>query len=306
MVKKRKQGGKKRNTKDLVILLIILIACGLLLYRFFLIKSDSSLNGSEIRERSQKTIPLDVKQEIDQQRKLYDLTTLPTFRVPILMYHYIEFQDKDDKIRASLTTNPYTLEEQIKTLKKANYTFMTAGELADVIAGKKQLPKKPIVLTFDDGYRDFYTYAYPILKTHNVPATQYVITGYLNNPNHLTVPELQEIATNGLIEIGDHTVGHDWLKEKPFQEVSFQVGQSKKDLEKLIGKRVVSFAYPYGAFDLQAAKIVDATGYTNAVSTIPGIIQSHENEFFLYRLRPGGRTGEDLLYFLEQTKFKAY
>lgn len=287
--------------------LVLLFLSGLLLYRYFFTPwQDTSLNGSEVKERTQHAVPVDVKQEIEQQRKLYSLTRLPTFRAPILMYHYIEFQDPNDKIRASLTTSPYTLELQVKTLKNAGYTFMTASQLADVIGSKKELPAKPILLTFDDGYRDFYTDAYPILKKYNVSATQYVISGYLNNKNHLTVSELQEIAKDNLVEIGAHTVTHDWLKEKPAQEVAYQASKSKQDLEKIIGKKIVSFAYPFGAFDLSATKMVNASGYTNAVSTIPGIIQSHENEFFLYRLRPGGRTGEELLSWLSSSQFRPY
>lgn len=304
---KRKKQKHYKNKHEIIAGLILLFLSSLLLYKYFFIPwTDTSLNGSEVKEKAQNHIPLDVRQEIDQQRKLYALTEMPTYRVPILMYHYIEPQDKDDKIRASLTTNPYTLDAEIKTLKDSDYTFMTAFELSQVINGKKSLPGKPVLLTFDDGYRDFYTYAYPILKRYNVPATQYVITGYLNNPNHLTVSQLQEIARDNLVEIGAHTVTHDWLKGKNPQEVTFQVSKSKEDLEKLTGKPVNSFAYPYGAFDLQAAKIVDAAGYTNSVSTIPGIIQSHENRFFLYRLRPGGRTGESLINWLTQSTFRPY
>lgn len=304
--KRRVQKGKKH--KEIIIgtiLFSLLAICGILFYRNFLISFlDTSLNGSE--KKTQLFVPVDVKREIEQQRKLYKLTELPTLRVPILMYHYVEFQDPNDKVRASLTTSPYTLDLQIKTLKDAGYTFLTASELADILEAKSTPPKKPILLTFDDGYRDFYTYAYPILKKYNVKATQYVITGYLNNPNHLTIFQLQELAKDSLIEIGAHTVTHDWLKGKSVQEVGYQVSESKKVLEKLTGKKIVSFAYPYGAFDLSAAKVVEATGFTNSVSTVPGIIQSHENLFFLYRLRPGARGGENFLSWLSESKFKPY
>lgn len=304
---KKKRVKKGKNRKEIIIGLILLFLSGLLLFRYFFITwTDTSLNGSEIKERTQRFIPTDVKQEIEQQRKLYNLTHIPTFRVPILMYHYVEYQEPNDKIRASLTTSPYTLNLQVETLKNEGYTFMTASELSDVIMGQKILPEKPILLTFDDGYRDFYTDAYPILKRYHAKATQYVISGYVNHPNHLTSFQVSEIAKENLVEIGAHTVNHAWLKEKSVEEVGYQASKSKQDLQRLTGKKIVSFAYPYGAFDLSAAQIINASGYTSSVSTIPGIIQSYENRYFLYRLRPGARTGEELLAWLQSSKFKVY
>ncbi len=131
-----------------------------------IVLKDSSLDGSEAIEIEQNTIPADVQQYVDQQRKVLGETTAgspqgtstgPSVRVPILMYHYVEYvKDAGDKIRISLNTTPYTLEQEVSTLSHAGYTFMTSVELTDVLDGKGKLPPKPIVLTFDDGYRAFY------------------------------------------------------------------------------------------------------------------------------------------------------
>ncbi len=302
----------------LILLLLIAIVLGsLAAYNYYQANYfDSSLNGSEVKETQQNSIPEDVKQvfqtmEVQLTPKATIIATPsaliqfpPAVHVPILMYHYVEYvKDKGDKTRISLNTTPDTLEQEIKTLKEAGFTFMTAQDLAEVLDGKARLPKKPIVLTFDDGYRDFYTDAYPILKKYQVKATQYVISGFLNHANHLTSSQLLEIAKDGLVEIGAHTVHHVWLKGRSLKDVSNEVFQSREILEKLINKPVISFAYPFGAFDEQAVQIVKDAGFKIATSTIPGIDQKQEYRYFLYRLRPGGRTGQALLNWLSQTRF---
>jgi peptidoglycan/xylan/chitin deacetylase (PgdA/CDA1 family) len=92
------------------------------------------------------------------------------------------------------------------------------------------------------------------------------------------------------------------LKELPLKTLQSEVAESKKILEDMIGKPVVSFAYPYGAFDVPAIEAVHQAGFTSAVSTVPGIEQKQTQRYFLYRLRPGGRTGEALLSWLENVK----
>jgi peptidoglycan/xylan/chitin deacetylase (PgdA/CDA1 family) len=265
------------------------------------------LLGDERVEVQQNKIPSDVRQWVNQGGVLgastndeFVVKVLPKdIHVPILMYHYVEYvQDKGDTIRRSLDITPYTLEEEIKTLLANGYTFMTNAEVAKALDGTLLLPRKPIVLTFDDGYRDFYTDAYPILKKYNVKATEYIISGFLGYPNNMDAWMVKQIAADGLVEIGAHTVDHSWLKGIADTTLSYEVNQSKKTLEDLIGKPVVSFAYPYGAFDVAAIRTVSSAGFTSAVSTIPGNDQFQIHRYFLYRLRPGGRTGEDLLSWL--------
>ena len=297
----------------LFLVLTFIGALGFIIYRYYRANYyDSSLNGSEIKETQQQTIPQDVQQFLKQIQNATSaaqqtpsikssIEFASTVRVPILMYHYVEYvKDKGDKIRLSLNTTPYTLEQEIKTLSDAHFTFMTNSELADVLSGKSKLPPKPILLTFDDGYRDFYTDAYPILKKYHAKATQYVIAGFLDRSNHLTTAQLQEIGNDGLVEIGAHTVHHVWLKGRSLKDVNNEVFQSKVILQKIINKPVVSFAYPFGAFDEQAIQVVRDAGFTSATSTIPGIDQKQEYRYFLYRLRPGGRTDQSLLDFLSR------
>lgn len=221
-------------------------------------------------------------------------------KVPILMFHYVEYlQNKDDKTRLSLDTSPATFDLEVKTLADAGYSFLTAADLADVLDNKKALPERPVLLTFDDGYSDFYVDVYPILKKYHAAATQYVISGMIGAVDHMTAGEIAQIAADGLVEIGAHTVHHVGLRGLPSARSQTEILQSKWQLEQIINKRVVSFAYPYGSFDAQAISVVKASGFRTAVSTLPGLVQSPANRFFLFRLRPGGRVGKALLNLLD-------
>lgn len=302
-----------------VVLSMIAIILGFAGYTFYKANYyDSSLSVVELRDFNPPSPPPGIAKKIQQiqspQKKvegIYDnihvASISASLRVPILMFHYIEYvKNKDDKTRMSLDTNPYAFEQEIRTLKEAGYTFMTNSELAEAIDRKKELPPRPILLTFDDGYRDFYADAYPILKKYNAKATQYVIAGFINRPNHLLLSQLQQIASDGLVEIGAHTVNHVWLKGAPLRTVSNEIFQSREILQQMIHKPVVSFAYPFGAFDEQAIKVVKDAGFSSAVATIPGIDQGQINKYFLFRLRPGGRTGQSLINYLNQQKFNNY
>lgn len=242
-------------------------------------------------------IPNEVKESIR------NLKPQKSFRVPILLYHYVEYvKDPGDTIRRSLNIEPYLFDQEIKTLKDEGYTFITMSDLADVFDDKKSLPPKPVILTFDDGYRDFYTDVFPILKKYQTKAVVFVVPNFLDKQNNLDTWMLSELVKSGLVEIGAHTMDHFYLTGLPFEMLKYQVVQSKKDLEKRLGFEVVSFAYPYGAFDNQAIDVVKNAGFKTAVTTINGFFAQDLNRFFLYRIRPGGRVGQELLGLLESTK----
>lgn len=236
-------------------------------------------------------------------QKNFPLKPYISIRVPILLYHYVEYvKDKGDTIRQSLDITPNAFDSQVKTLVDAGYTFLTASDLADILDGKMDLPSKPILLTFDDGHWDLYTDVLPILMKYHVKATAYIISGFIGGKDFMTKDQLTAVIQSGLVEIGAHTVHHVALAGKLTPVVQYEVGQSKKQLEGTYHISVVSFAYPGGSFDQRAIDIVRASGYRTAVSTVPGIKQNQTNRLFLYRLRPGYRTGETLLRYLETEK----
>ena len=272
-------------------ILIFLLFCGTLaLFLYFQFKPTIETRTSQVR-----SIPPEVSRSFPKP------PLSQSVRVPILLYHYVEnVSDKRDTMRVSLNIPPHIFASQVQTLKNADFTFMTVGQLGKVLDGKMNLPNKPVILTFDDGYRDFYTDVFPILKKHNVKATQYIISGVIGKPNYMFGSQIKEIMKSGLVEIGAHTVHHTALAGKLPLVVQYEVKKSKTDLERNYKIKIVSFAYPNGEFDEQAISVVKNAGFETAVSTVAGINQSQSNRYFLYRLRPGFKVGEELLQHLEQ------
>lgn len=267
----------------------------------------SYTNPNLHEEKQMTTIPKDVSRALTT-RANHRVINEEYIRIPILMYHYVEYvQDKNDTTRIKLTTSPYTLKAQIETLKSAGYTFITPSDLANALDGKVlDFPQKPIILSFDDGYRDLYTDVFPILQEENVKGVAYIIVNYLNRQNFLLSSQLEELAKSPLLEIGAHTMNHVGLKGVKRNAAWNEIIESRKFLQKMLNLPIYSFAYPYGSFDQQAIDLVNAAGFTNAVSTIPGIKDTIDTKYYLYRLRPGGRTGIELLTFLAQDKFKPW
>lgn len=275
-------------------MLKIIIIC---LFFFFSISIFKNSNFNRVYPDVTQ-IPLDV------QKSIADTKPTKQIYIPILLYHYVEYvKDEGDTIRKSLNIIPAVFDEEVKTLKNAGYTFLTPKDLADILDEKMGLPQRPVILTFDDGYRDFYTDVFPILKKYNVKAVAYIVPNFLNKPNNMDLWQLKEIVKSGLVEIGAHTMDHTYLAGLPLKRVKYEVEMSKNYLEKNLNVLVVSFAYPYGAFDNQAIDVVRNAGFKTAITTINGTLITDTNRFFLYRIRPGGRVGESLIKLVEEKSF---
>lgn len=223
-----------------------------------------------------------------------------TYQIPILLYHYVEYiKDYRDTIRASLNIRRDIFEKQIQDLLKAGYTFLTVAQAGEIVSEKRIIPPKAVVLTFDDGYRDFYTDVFPILSFYKIKATVFIVSEFLNHANNLTNAQVKELVESGLVEIGGHTYNHLALTSLTREQVAKEIYNDKRNLEDKFGIKVTSFAYPYGIFDQATIDLVKAAGYDQAVSVVRGSEQSLENKFYMYRIRPGNATGEYLVKILE-------
>lgn len=226
-----------------------------------------------------------------------------TYKIPIIMYHYVEYvKDINDTIRKKLDISPNLFEGELKALNEANYKWYFARDIPEILSGKVITAPKSIVLTFDDGYEDFYTDVYPILKKYQAKATIYVINDFINRKGFLTDNELQELAKSDLIEIGSHTLDHLYLKTVSRVIAEKQIKESKKLLEDKLGIKIMTFAYPYGAFNQDTVNIVTDAGFTAAVSVIPGSLQSETNLMYLSRIRPGIFLPKTIVSVLENYK----
>jgi peptidoglycan/xylan/chitin deacetylase (PgdA/CDA1 family) len=211
------------------------------------------------------------------------------YEIPIITYHYVEVvTNKDDFIRSRLSILPATFETQLKFLQTNNYQPIWIKEIPVIVSGTTVPDKKLIALTFDDGYGDFYTDVFPLLKKYNIKATLYVIPGFIDKPNYMTSIQLKEVIKNGLVEIGSHTVNHVDLPSVSEEVAIWQLTNSKEMLEKNYDIKIETFCYPYGFYNDKVIELVKKAGYKAAVSEVLGTTQSNTNLFYLSRVRAGG------------------
>lgn len=225
-------------------------------------------------------------------------------KIPIIMYHYVEYvQDINDFIRKRLDISPAVFEKELEALKEARFETYFVRDIPDILRGKKYYARNhSIVLTFDDGYEDFYEVVFPLLKKYNVRGTVYVINDFVGRKGFLTREQIVEMSHSGLVEIGAHTMDHAYLKNMARQNAKLQIMESKKELEEWTGMKVDTFAYPYGAFGEESVELVKEASFSAAVSVVFGSFQSSDNLFYLYRIRPGMFTSSTIIKYLEDLK----
>lgn len=230
-------------------------------------------------------------------------STSATVKIPIIMYHYVEYvKDANDIIRKKLNINPYLFEGHIRSLEETRYKTYFVRDIPDILDGKIKYSTRSAVLTFDDGYEDFYSVVFPLLKKYQMKATMYIVYDFIGRKGFMNEEEIKEIMASGLVELGAHTLDHLYLKFLPENTQRKQIIESKKKLEELFGIQVKTFAYPYGAFSEETVNLVKEAGYTVAVSVIPGMQQSTDNILYLSRVRPGIFTPQTIVKVIEDYK----
>lgn len=212
-------------------------------------------------------------------------------QVPILMYHYIRVNpDPNDKIGAGLSVTPDNFNAQLDYLKNHSYQTITLDDLILALAGTKQLPARPIILTFDDGYADFYSTAFPALKQRQMQATAYIITGFVGKSDYLTWNQIKELDKSGLITIGAHTVNHVDLPKVTSKIAQDEIENSKQTLAKQLGHAINHFCYPSGKYNDATITLVKNAGYLSATTVAGGTTHSYNDRYQLTRVRINGST----------------
>jgi peptidoglycan/xylan/chitin deacetylase (PgdA/CDA1 family) len=217
-------------------------------------------------------------------------------RVPILMYHSIS-ENLFGKSHPyyQINTAPRIFVEQMRSLSRMGYRTLSPGEVVEGFNRGADLTRT-VVITFDDGYRDFVKEALPVLKECGFTATIYLATGRIHDApgtfdgaEYLAWSEVRELRKEGM-EFGSHTISHPILREQKPDEVRKELQRSKEIIEDQLSKQIVSFAYPYAFPEEDAAfkKFLDAelqkAGYHNGVTTILGRASREDHRFFLPRL----------------------
>ena len=212
----------------------------------------------------------------------------PTTYVPILLYHYIRVNPNPrDRVGFGLSTPPAMFGAEMQYLADHAYHVVSLHQAVVAIRNHTTLPSRPVVLTFDDGYTDFFTAAVPIMVSHGFTATDFVITGRMGLPGFMTPSQV--VAADGLgFDVGAHTVDHVALAAISPARASWEMRQSQLTLEKLLGHPVLDFAYPYGSFDAIVRALAARFGFETAASTLYGTVHSADQLMDLSRVRVGG------------------
>lgn len=210
-------------------------------------------------------------------------------RIPIITYHSI------DDSGSIISTPPALFRRQIATLSASGYQTLTLDELTEMTRRGEWPSRKSVILTFDDGFENFYTEAAAVLKEHSFTATVFLVTGkcggfndWSGNPADfprtrlLSWGQVMELSELG-IEFGSHTVNHPDLTMLNSTTRQHELNNSKDTIEDAIGKKVGSFAYPFGNMTFAVKRAVEET-YTSACSTNLGRISPRSDLHCLERL----------------------
>lgn len=218
-------------------------------------------------------------------------------RVPVLMYHYLSVPPADaNAIRLDLSITPTLFESHLAYLQAAGYQSISLKELYYALTLQTELPPKPIVITFDDGYRDAYENAFPLLKQYNFRATFFIFTQPIDtyNVDFLTWEMIIEMHQAGM-EFGSHSYTHPDMRERSVDFLVYQIVGSQEAIEARIGEPVKFFCYPSGRYDQAVIDVLDSAHFWGAVTTHWGNEYSFTNRFEMPRLRMrGGDTAASL------------
>lgn len=230
--------------------------------------------------------------EVDEAKAITPTRVITSARVPILMYHYLSTPPANaDKVRLDLSVSPENFEAQLKWLKENGYATIRLDDLYENLAHGAPIPKKAVILTFDDGYRDFYENAFPLLKKYGFSATVFVISDYINSGNamYLTWPMVTEMSKAG-ISIESHSRTHLDLRGRSYDKLIWEILGPIEAIEAYTGKRPRFFCYPMGYHDEAEIRVLKSVGTLAAVTTAYGKTHTLDTAMLWSRVRIHGST----------------
>jgi len=223
---------------------------------------------------------------------------------PILAYHMIEPQ-----FQYALAISDKTFEKQMKFFKERHYNLVTLEQLAILIREHKKIPPRTVSITFDDGYQDNYTYAFPVLKKYGIPATIFLIYDEVGRSanDRLSWEMIKEMQSSGLITFGSHTLGPEPLINfKSKEEIKRQIFESKRLLEEKLGRTVNFFSYPEGFFTPEIRQMVIDANYLAAVGTKTRKGYPNDDVFVLKRLRISENSRNMFIFWAETSGYYTF
>jgi len=221
--------------------------------------------------------------------------------LPILMYHSVSGDDPETHLRPyyRVSTNPQRFAEQMEWLHELGYCAVSLEE-ALATRNSNANETRLVAITFDDGFRDLFTAAWPVLQRYKFTATAYLPTAFISgrrkswlNRDCLTWDEVRDLHNQG-VRFGSHTVNHPKLYEMPWKEIERELSDSKTHIEQELGKRVSSLAYPFAfpqedsRFTKRLTETIRACGYESCVTTAIGRLNAADDPVLLGRVPVNG------------------
>ncbi len=258
-----------------------------------------NINKDDLKTLRERVIEeFSIESIVENIEKIYqrEIVKKKKYEMPVIMYHRVIKDESEKGVHGTYVTVEQ-FEEQMKYLKKKGYETVTFKDLLNNRYKQRfDKDKKWLMLTFDDGYKDNYENAFPILKKYQFKGIIYVLDGIeynkwdVDNPGNpekrftlMNQDELLEMQNYG-IEFGGHTSTHPRLAELSTEQVKSEIINSKSNIEKIIGKELLSFAYPYGSLNEEVKRIPQEAGYKFAVATDSGSIVFSDDLFEIRRI----------------------
>jgi len=233
--------------------------------------------------------------------------------IPILMYHSISDKKETSHPYYQVNTTPAVFEAHLQHLHENGYNVINLHDLEIFLT--KANSRKSVVITFDDGFRDFYTNAFPLLNKYSFKATVFLPVAFIKNQRTsfkgkecMTWNEIRELNKQG-IHFGSHTVNHPQLKHLAKKNVESEIASSKKIIEENTSVKVMSFSYPFAfpqddkLFIQFYRKTLLTQGYSMAVTTVIGRASVRDDLYFLKRIPVNNC---DDLHFFQAKLYGAY
>lgn len=197
--------------------------------------------------------------------------------VPILLYHHVGVSPSHNPYYIS----PYDFEQQMYLLHEWGYQTISVGLLVRAIREGAELPPKPIILTFDDGSETVFTTAFPVMQKYGFTGTVYIVFNYVGIPNYMDEEHIRELYASGW-EVGSHGRSHADLTERADRQRE-EIIESRRRLEATLGLPILTFAYPFGAYNADSVQFARQAGYIAAVGLGESSLQGTKNLYYLYR-----------------------
>jgi peptidoglycan/xylan/chitin deacetylase (PgdA/CDA1 family) len=202
--------------------------------------------------------------------------------VPILMYHVISAAPAG-VANAELWVDKDVFADEMHALHGAGYTAITLQQAWDGWQHGGPMPRKPVVVTFDDGYLSHYTHAKPVLRKLGWPGVLYLTTKAIG-PDGLTEKQIRSLMKAGW-EIDSHTLTHPDLTALDDAALEHELTESRKELQRRFGVPANFFAYPAGRNDARVRAATAAAGYSAATTVEEGLARGRDDAFALKRVR---------------------